>query len=120
VAITIDLGKSSAGRDRTDTCTAPHSRLFRRFPFLYRQRRQRGRTCLFGGIYDRMPFSRDTVKWLLVVPTVPALLGIYSLQCLLRIEMFRMRFLFFVQPLLWTMSDAMRSLHFVRHGLPRS
>jgi hypothetical protein len=41
------------------------------------------------------------------------LLGIYCLRCLLRSEMFErvhMHFLFFVQTLLWTMYDAMRSL----------
>jgi hypothetical protein len=86
-----------------------------------------GVICFFGGIYVlltflpnlrpncpyRTPFSRDTLKWFLVVPTVPALLGVYCLRCLLRSEMFErvgMRSLLFVQSLLWTMSDAMRSL----------
>jgi hypothetical protein len=86
-----------------------------------------GLVCFFGGIYVlltflpnlrpncpyRTPFSRDALKWFLVVPTVPALLGIYCSRCLLRNEMFervRMRFWLFVQSLLWTMSDAMRSL----------
>ncbi|KAN0124182.1 hypothetical protein V8E52_001831, partial [Russula decolorans] len=86
-----------------------------------------GLVCFFGGIYVlltflpnlrpncpyRTPFSRDTLKWFLVVPTVPAFLGIYCSRCLLRSEMFervRMRFWLFVQSLLWTMSDAMRSL----------
>lgn len=86
-----------------------------------------GFVCFFGTIYVlltflpnlrpncpyRTPFSRDTLKWFLVVPTVPALLGIYCSRCLLRNEMFervRMRFWLFVQSLLWTMSDAMRSL----------
>jgi hypothetical protein len=86
-----------------------------------------GLVCFFGGIYVlltflpnlrpncpyRTPFSRDTLKWFLVVPTVPAFLGIYCSRCLLRNEMFESvltRFVLFVQSLLWTMSDAMRSL----------
>jgi hypothetical protein len=55
----------------------------------------------------RTPFGRDTLKWFLVVPTVPALLGIYFSRCLLRSDTFervRMRSLFFVQSLLWAMS----------------
>jgi hypothetical protein len=61
----------------------------------------------------RTPFSRDALKWFFVVPTLPALLVIYCSQCLLRSERLEragMRFLLFVQSLLWTMSDAMRSL----------
>jgi hypothetical protein len=86
-----------------------------------------GLICFFGGIYVfltflpnlrpncpyRTPFSRDMLKWFLVVPTVPAFLGIYCSRCLIRSEMFErvlMRFVLFVQSLLWTMSDAMRSL----------
>jgi len=59
----------------------------------------------------RTPFSRDSLKWFLVLPTAPALLGIYSLRCVIRRDRFkiRMRFLLFVQSLLWTMSDAIRS-----------
>jgi hypothetical protein len=47
------------------------------------------------------------------VPTLPALLGIYCSRCFLRSEISErvfMRFLTFLQSLLWTMSDAMRSL----------
>jgi hypothetical protein len=61
----------------------------------------------------RTPFNRDTLKWFFVVPTVPVLLGVYFSPCLLCSEMLErvhMRFLFFVQSLLWTMSDATRSL----------
>jgi hypothetical protein len=86
-----------------------------------------GVMCFFGGIYIfltflpnvrpncpyRTPFSRDSLKWLLVLPTALALPSIYCLRCFVRSEVFkmvRMRFLLFVQSLLWTMSDAMRSL----------
>jgi hypothetical protein len=86
-----------------------------------------GVMCFFGGIYIfltflpnvrpncpyRTPFSRDSLKWLLVLPTALALPSIYCLRCFVRsdvFEMVRMRFLLFVQSLLWTMSDAMRSL----------
>jgi hypothetical protein len=86
-----------------------------------------GVMCFFGGIYVlltflpnirpncpyRTPFSRDSLKWILVIPTALVLIGIYCLRCFVRSEMFemiRMRFLLFVQSLLWTMSDAMRSL----------
>jgi hypothetical protein len=51
--------------------------------------------------------------WFLVVPTVPALLGIYCSWCLLRNEIFERVltcFVFFVQSLLWTMSDAMKKV----------
>lgn len=85
-----------------------------------------GVMCFFGGIYVlltflpnvrpncpyRTPFSRDSLKWFLVFPTAPAFVGIYSLRCILRHEVFemvQMRFLLFVQSLLWTISDAMRS-----------
>ena len=86
-----------------------------------------GVMCFFGAIYVlltflpnirpncpyRTPFSRDSLKWILVVPAALAFLGIYCLRCFVRSEMFemiRMRFLLTVQSLLWTMSDAMRSL----------
>ena len=85
-----------------------------------------GVMCFFGGIYVlltflpnvrpncpyRTPFSRDSLKWFLVFPTAPAFVGIYSLRCILRHEVFemvQMLFLLFVQSLLWTISDAMRS-----------
>jgi hypothetical protein len=86
-----------------------------------------GVMCFFGAIYVlltflpnirpncpyRTPFSRDSLKWILVIPAASAFLGIYCLRCFVRSEMFemiRMRFLLIVQSLLWTMSDAMRSL----------
>ncbi|KAH9987933.1 hypothetical protein BJV74DRAFT_474668 [Russula compacta] len=86
-----------------------------------------GVMCFFGGTYIlltflsnvrpncpyRTPFSRDWLKWFLVVPTAPAFLVIYGSRCFLRRDKFDkvlMHFLLFVQSLLWTMSDAMRSL----------
>jgi hypothetical protein len=61
----------------------------------------------------RTPFSRDSPKWILVVSTALALLGIYCLPCFVHTKMFEMiciRLLLFVQSLLWTLSDTMRSL----------
>jgi hypothetical protein len=86
-----------------------------------------GVMCFFGGIYVlltflpnfrpncpyRTPFSRDSLKWLLLIPTASAFLGIYCLRCFVRSETFERilgRSLFFAQSLLWTMSDAMRWL----------
>jgi hypothetical protein len=77
-----------------------------------------GLICFLGGIYVlltsdcpyRTPCSRDTLKWWFhVVFTVPALRGIYCSQFLLRSEMFEPAYAF-CSSLLWTMSDAMRSL----------
>jgi hypothetical protein len=85
-----------------------------------------GVLCFFGGIYIlltflpnvrpncpyRTPFSRDSLKWFLVIPTAPVILGVYVLRCVVRRDRFetiRMRILLFVQSLLWTMSDAIRS-----------
>jgi hypothetical protein len=118
---------SFSGR-RGRTGTAPHSRLpflhrSRRFPLLCRQ--TVGRVILrliyfFGGIYIFLTFlptcgptvhigrrSAETRSSGSSSCPVPALLGIYFSQCLLRSDTFervRMRFLFFVQSLLWTMS----------------
>jgi len=81
-----------------------------------------GVLCFFGHIYIlltflpnvrpncryRTPFSCDSLKWFLVLTTASALLGIYSLRCVIwrdRFKKIRMRFLLFVQSLLWSMSD---------------
>lgn len=61
-----------------------------------------GVMCFVGGTYIlltflpnfrpncpyRTPFSRDSLKWLLVVPTALAFLGIYCLRCFVRSETF--------------------------------
>jgi hypothetical protein len=86
-----------------------------------------GVMSFFGGIYIvftflpnvrpncpyRTPFSRDSLKWLLVVSTAPALLAIQCLCHCISSDKFGMvhnRFLLFIRSLRWTMSDAMQSL----------
>ena len=61
----------------------------------------------------RTPFSRDSLKYLLVLPTAPVLLGLYCLRCVLhsdRSERLLTRLSFFMQSLLWTMHEATRAL----------
>ena len=41
-----------------------------------------------GPTVYRSPFSRDSLKWLLVVPTALPFLGIYCLRCFVRSETF--------------------------------
>ena len=86
-----------------------------------------GVMCTFGAIYTlltflpnvrpncpyRTPFSRDSLKWFLAALTAPALLAICCSRCVLRscrFERLRLRFLLFLQTLLWTMDGAVRSL----------
>ena len=86
-----------------------------------------GVMCSFGAIYTfltflpnirpncpyRTPFSRDSLKWLLVVSMTPALLAIQCLNYFIPIDKLgriRTRFLLFMRSLQWTMSGAILSL----------